>query len=178
MCWSAVTYYYCVKVLMRITKTSVSPLSFWQKGRTSITCIALRWNSNILVLTEHLSQIFKSLIKSSRESALTESLYVAMPCGLSTWQGSAAAMAWHASRDSWQTSSSPVMMRWVTMRVREQSCCWLDDRAELTDSSQSDAAAGSSASVRSMDRATLSSLYQELRASANGGPDWLEGWRN
>lgn len=57
------------------------------------------------------------------------------------------------------------------MRVREQSWLWLEDRAELTDRSQSAAAAGLFANVRSMDRATLISLYQVLRGSANGGPD-------
>ncbi|KAF3836783.1 hypothetical protein F7725_004247 [Dissostichus mawsoni] len=86
--------------------------------------------------------------------------------------GSAAARAWMAFRASWQTSSPPVRRRWVTMRLREQSWLWPEDRAELTDSSQSAAAAGSSVTLRSTDRATLSSLYQELRGRASG---WSAG---
>lgn len=91
-----------------------------------------------------------------------------------TWQGSAAARAWTAFRASWQTSSPPVRRRWVTMRLREQSWLWPADRAELTDSSQSAAAAGCTVTLRSMDRATLSSLYQELRGRASGGLGWEE----
>ena len=129
---------------------------FWQKERTSITCFALRRNAMFFCLTKHLSQIM-----SFRQSAFT-------------WQGSAAAMAWPAFRASWQTSSWAVMMRWVTMRLREQSRPWLNERAELTDSSQSAAAAGSSVTLRSTDRATLSSPYQGLRGSDRGGAGWGE----
>lgn len=89
-----------------------------------------------------------------------------------TWQGSTEAMAWHAFKASWQTSSSPAMMRWVTMRVHEEGSCWLQDKAELTANSQSAAAAGSRATLRRMDRATLSSLYQGLRGRVRPGPGW------
>lgn len=61
------------------------------------------------------------------------------------------------------------------MRAKEEGRRWVEDRAELTDSSQSHAASGSRAAMRSVDRATLSSLYQELRGGTDCGPDWVKG---
>lgn len=93
----------------------------------------------------------------------------------STWLGSAVAIAWTTFRASRQICSSPVRMRCVTMRLSEQSRGWLVDRAEETDSSHSAAAPGLSATLRRVERATRSSLYQELRRRIEGGQDW-QGW--
>lgn len=89
-----------------------------------------------------------------------------------TWAGSAAVMAWLAFRASRQMSSWPVMMRWLTMRLREQRWLCLDDSAEVTVSNQSAAAAWLSTSLRSIDTATLSSWYQELTGSSRNEPYW------
>lgn len=102
-------------------------------------------------------------------------LYIHLIYEWHTWAGSAAVMAWLAFRASRQMSFWPVMMRWLTMRLREQRWLCLDDSAEVTVSSQSAAAAWLSTSLRSIDKATLSSWYQELTGSSRNEPYWLEG---
>lgn len=56
------------------------------------------------------------------------------------------------------------------MRAREEDRRWLDVRAEVTANSQSVAAQGSWETLPNMDKATLSSAYQELRGRVSVGP--------
>lgn len=90
---------------------------------------------------------------------------------LCTCEGSAAAMAWPARRASWQMFSSPVMSRWLTVRLRQQRPCWLEGSEELTARSQSAASAGLVATLRRMDKARVSSWYQVETGSSRWDPD-------
>lgn len=90
---------------------------------------------------------------------------------LRTCEGSAAATAWPARRASRQMFSSPVMSRWLTVRLRQQRPCWLEDSEELTLRSQLAASAGPLATLRRTDKASVSSWYQVETGSSGWGPD-------